>query len=78
MKKILFVSAMVCMTAVAFVACSKNDGNGAEQGNGAGKGGCVCTDGKGYFEVDAEELAYWNYSSCAQMAAAERMTCTAR
>lgn len=47
MKKVLFVSAIMCMTMAAFVACNKNDGNnpGGDGGNGNGgaSGSCSCT-----------------------------------
>lgn len=46
MKKVLFVSAIMCMTMAAFVACNKNDGNnpGGDGGNGnGGSGSCSCT-----------------------------------
>ena len=63
MKKILFVSAMVCMTAVAFVACGKNDGNGAvDQFAGA----CSCSDGKGTDIFSKAELAQMG-ATCAEL-----------
>ena len=46
MKKVFFVSAIMCMAMAAFVACSKNDGNdpGGNGGNGgSGNGGGMCT-----------------------------------
>lgn len=47
MKKVLFVSAIMCMTMAAFVACNKNDGNNpggdGGNGNGGGSGSCSCT-----------------------------------
>ena len=45
MKKVFFVSAIMCMAMAAFVACNKNDGNnpeGGNGGNGGGSGMCTC------------------------------------
>lgn len=63
MKKILFVSAIVCMTAVAFVACSKNNGNGAED---QFAGSCSCTDGQFTDIISKAELAKFGVT-CAEL-----------
>ena len=44
MKKVFFVSAIMCMAMVAFVACKKDNGNDPEgEGGGAQGGGATCT-----------------------------------
>lgn len=48
MKKVLFVSAIMCMTMAAFVACNKNNAGNADEGGegggaqGGGSGVCAC------------------------------------
>ena len=43
MKKVFFVSAIMCMAMVAFVACKKDNGSGPTYpGGGNGSGMCTC------------------------------------
>lgn len=65
MKKVLFVSAVMCMAMAAFVACNKNnDGNDPEGGNNSGM--CVCTTTyMGYSAPVDTEL--YGYATCAAM-----------
>ncbi len=67
MKKVFFVSAIMCMAMVAFVACKKDNGSGPtypEGGNGGGSGVCACyAFGQWLGDYDLEGAA-----SCATLA----------
>jgi len=72
MKKVLFVSAIMCMTMAAFVACNKNNAGNADEGGegGGGQGGgatCTCTysmGGVSYNQTyNSADLGYYSCSA---------------
>lgn len=66
MKKVLFVSAIMCMAMAAFVACNKNDANDPEGGEG-GNGKCMCKAIAGGMETPYVETPLGAFASCQAM-----------